>query len=87
MTPVCSASPRAPRPSGAHAAKRSTVSVQVAARACGTTAKPRTTIRPPIPPPGVQVHDAKAIAPALAPASTAPAAWASLIAAQAALPA
>ena len=41
---------------------------------------------PAIPPPGVQVHDAKAIAPALAPARTAPPTWASVIAAQAAVP-
>ena len=43
MTPVCSASPSAPRPSGAHAAKRSTVSVQVAAR---RAARPRSRARP-----------------------------------------
>jgi hypothetical protein len=86
MTPVRSASPRAPRPSGAHATNLAAVASQVSGFAWGTTANPRTTISPPIPPPDVHVQEARAMAPALAPASTAPAACASAIAAQAAVP-
>src|SRR3954447_10909366 len=86
MTPVRSPSPRPPSLDGAEPPNRATVASHDEGSACGTTINPGTIPSPVTPPPGVHVHSARAIAPALAPKRTAPPARADAIAAHARVP-